>query len=92
MAYLGKARDFLTLLNLTSPCIDEGFEEVEIRYVGGLWVVFEFTSSVVCENIMQNESMDHWLSSKRKWDKHFVREDRLVWLDIEGLPLLGWSK
>lgn len=47
---------------------------------------------MACENFMQNELMDHWLSLKRKWDKHFVPEDRLVWLDIKRLNLLGWSK
>ncbi|KAL4574367.1 hypothetical protein LXL04_021196 [Taraxacum kok-saghyz] len=38
----GKVRDFLTLPNLRLLCMDEGFDDLELRYVGGLWVLFEF--------------------------------------------------
>lgn len=38
-ACLIKGRDFLTLPNLRMLCYDEGFEDFDIRYVGGLWVM-----------------------------------------------------
>lgn len=41
-ACLVKARDYLTLTNLGMLCFDEGFDELEIRYVGGLQVMLEF--------------------------------------------------
>ena len=92
LACYGKARDFPTLPNLRLLCMDEGFEEVELRYVGGLWVLFEFPNAASCTNFMNNESMDHWLSEKRVWDRNFVPKDRVVWLDIECLPIRAWSK
>ncbi|KAL4557075.1 hypothetical protein LXL04_035245 [Taraxacum kok-saghyz] len=91
-ACYGKARDFLTLPNLRMLCMDEWFDEVEVRYVGGLWVLFEFNSEETCTNFMQSEAMDHWLREKKHWDRNFVSEDRLVWVDIEGLPIRAWSK
>ncbi|KAL4569159.1 hypothetical protein LXL04_024790 [Taraxacum kok-saghyz] len=64
-ACYGKARDFLTLPNLRLLCMDEGFEEIELRYVGGLWVLFEFNSEATCRNFMENKAMDHWLTEKK---------------------------
>ena len=26
------------------------------------------------------------------WDRNFVNKERLVWLDVEGVPLRAWSK
>ncbi|KAL4563118.1 hypothetical protein LXL04_027151 [Taraxacum kok-saghyz] len=91
-ACYGKARDFPTLPNLKLLCMDEGFDEVELRYVGGLWVLFEFQSEEMCRNFMMNEAMDHWLSEKKTWDRNFVPTYRIVWLEIEGLPIRAWSK
>lgn len=71
-ACLVKARDFSTLPNLRVLYRDEGFDYFEIRYVGGLWVMIEFTSKNACKN--------------------FVPSERLVWVDVEGLPLSAWSK
>lgn len=56
-----KARDYLTLLNLRMLCLDEGFGDFEIQYVGGLWVLFEFKMEMVCHNFLSNEAMDNWL-------------------------------
>ncbi|KAL4565601.1 hypothetical protein LXL04_029703 [Taraxacum kok-saghyz] len=85
-ACYGKVRDFLTLPNLRLLCMDEGFDEVELWYVGGLWVLFKFQSEEMCRNFMMNEVMDHWLSEKKTWDRNFVPMDRI------GLPIRAWSK
>ena len=72
--------------------MDEGFDELEVRYVGGVWVMFEFITEDVCHSFMQNEAMDHWLTEKKPWNRNFVSSDRIVWVDIEGLPIRAWSK
>lgn len=36
--------------------------------------------------------MDHWSLEKRVWDRNFFPSERIVWVDIEGLPLSAWSK
>ena len=41
---------------------------------------------------MQNEAMNHWLTEKKQWDRNFLSIDRIVWVDIEGLPIRAWSK
>ncbi|KAL4574379.1 hypothetical protein LXL04_021208 [Taraxacum kok-saghyz] len=79
-ACLAKARDFLTLPNLRLLCMDEGFEDVDLDISG------------TCSSFLNNDSMDHWLSEKRQWDRIFVVMERIVWLDVEGLPIRAWSK
>ncbi|CAI9278348.1 unnamed protein product [Lactuca saligna] len=92
MACLIKARDFSTLLNLRVLCLNEGFDNFEMRYVGGLWVLIEFTSTKACKFFMESNAMDHWLLEKRAWDRYFAPLERKVWVDVEGLPLSVWSK
>ncbi|CAI9301814.1 unnamed protein product [Lactuca saligna] len=41
-----RGRDFLTLPNLRMLCYDEGFEDFDICYFGGLWVMLEFKHEV----------------------------------------------
>ncbi|CAI9283438.1 unnamed protein product [Lactuca saligna] len=64
-ACLVKAIDFLILPNLRMLCLDEGFEDFNMKYVGGLWVLIEFKSMHACENFMSSDVMDHWLLEKR---------------------------
>lgn len=64
-ACLIKGRDFLTLPNLRMLCFDEGFEDFDIRYVGGLWVMLEFKHKESCKNFLQSDAMNHWIVEKR---------------------------
>lgn len=73
-------------------CYDKGFEDFDIRYVGELWVMFEFNHKDTCKNFLETDAMDHWIVEKRPWDRNFVPLDRLIWVDVEGLPLRAWSK
>ncbi|CAI9278601.1 unnamed protein product [Lactuca saligna] len=73
-------------------CHDEGFVDFQIRYVGGLCVMFEFTSKEACTNLLVSDAVSHWIIEKPQWDRNFVSQDRIIWFDIEGLPLRAWSK
>ena len=73
-------------------CYDEGFEDFDIRYVGGLSVMLDFKHKDACKNFLASDAMDHWIDEKRQWDIKFVPLERLIWVDVEGLPLRAWSK
>lgn len=49
LACLAKARGFHTLPNIRMLCLDEGFKDLEICYVGGLWVLVRFKSKHACK-------------------------------------------
>lgn len=69
---LVKARDFSMLPKLRVLCLDEGFDNFEIRYIRGLWVLIEFNFNNACKNFMCSTAIDHWISENRAWDQTFV--------------------
>ncbi|CAI9274796.1 unnamed protein product [Lactuca saligna] len=73
-------------------CLDESFDIFEMRYIGGLWVLIEFTSNNACKNFLGSKAIDHWILENREWDRTFVPSERIVWVDVEGLPLSAWIK
>lgn len=58
------------------------FDEFDIFYVGGLWVMFEFKHKEVCKNFVASDAMDYWIIEKRPWDRNFVPPERLMWVDF----------
>ncbi|KAI3752524.1 hypothetical protein L2E82_24558 [Cichorium intybus] len=36
--------------------------------------------------------VEEWFSELTHWNRDFVCDERLVWLDIEGMPLRSWCK
>ncbi|CAI9265570.1 unnamed protein product [Lactuca saligna] len=47
-ACLVKAIDFLTLPNLYMLCLEERFQDFDMKYVDGLWVLIGFKSKHAC--------------------------------------------
>jgi len=89
---LGKVKDFKVLPNLWMMCKNEGFLDVAIRYVGGVWVLIEFLNAKTCNNFKANGVVKEWFLEITPWDRNFVNKERLVWLDVEGVPLRARSK
>ncbi|GKB54842.1 hypothetical protein Tco_0905595 [Tanacetum coccineum] len=44
LAILGCYKDCRSIANTRNMCCSDGFLEVESKYLGGLWVLFDFTS------------------------------------------------
>ncbi|GKE18300.1 hypothetical protein Tco_1425877, partial [Tanacetum coccineum] len=70
---MGRVKAFDSIIKLQSILVDEGFVNVTLSYLGGLWVMFE------CDNIDTKSKLD------------FASDERVVWIDIEGVPLYAWS-
>ena len=89
---LVKVKNFKILHNLWMMCKNEGFLDVAIRYVGGVWVFFEFLNAKTCSNFKADGVVKEWFLEMKPWDRNFVNKEHLVWLDVEGVPLRAWSK
>ncbi|GJU18148.1 RNA-directed DNA polymerase, eukaryota [Tanacetum coccineum] len=50
----GKVKDFEALSNLKVVLRNEGFDDIVLRYLGGLWVLIEFTSVEIKEKFQSN--------------------------------------
>ncbi|CAI9264296.1 unnamed protein product [Lactuca saligna] len=72
---LAKARNISTLPNLGMLCHDEDFDNFIIRYVGGLWVMFEFKSKeALIKVIIDDEIFPIRIKEAPIWNPTFVCE------------------
>ncbi|GKB72076.1 RNA-directed DNA polymerase, eukaryota, partial [Tanacetum coccineum] len=87
---LGCFKDFRSIANTRNLCRSEGFLDVDFKYLGGLWVLFEFTSQEAKKKFINHKVVSRWFSSMKPWHDDFVVEERLIWLEIEGVPIRAW--
>ncbi|GKE04646.1 reverse transcriptase domain, reverse transcriptase zinc-binding domain protein [Tanacetum coccineum] len=91
LALIGCYKDFRAIGNSRITCRNEGFVGVETKYLGGLWVLFEFYYRDTRDSFLKHEGVLSWFSLLKPWHDDFVVKDRLIWLELEGVPLLAWN-
>ncbi|GJZ80373.1 RNA-directed DNA polymerase, eukaryota [Tanacetum coccineum] len=89
---LGKVKEFSSIPNLHTILKDEGFSDVNVSYIGGLWVLLELTSMDTKLNLMNHIGVKSWFHTIQEACDDFVSDERIVWVDIEGVPLKAWSR
>ncbi|GKA81473.1 RNA-directed DNA polymerase, eukaryota, partial [Tanacetum coccineum] len=57
-----------------------------------MWVMIEFDKVATKENAMNHTGVKSWFTVIKEAADDFVSEDRIVWVDIEGVPLNAWSR
>ncbi|PWA40142.1 hypothetical protein CTI12_AA565510 [Artemisia annua] len=90
LVILGCHKDFRSIENSKIICNNEGFLGVDVKYLGGLWVMFSFDDMDARNSFLTHEGVLSWFSVLVPWDKDFVLNERLVWLEIEGIPIRAW--
>nr|GEV33892.1 RNA-directed DNA polymerase, eukaryota, reverse transcriptase zinc-binding domain protein [Tanacetum cinerariifolium] len=70
---------------------DEGFMDVKPKYLGGLWVMLKFEKEESKANFLSHTGANSWFQIIQEMSQDFVSEDRIAWIDIEGVPLHTWS-
>ncbi|GKD71801.1 RNA-directed DNA polymerase, eukaryota, reverse transcriptase zinc-binding domain protein [Tanacetum coccineum] len=91
LAVLGCYKDFRSIANARSFCHSEGFLDVNFKYLGRLWLLFEFKSQKVKNKFLNHKGILSWFSSLKSWHDDFIVEERLVWLEIEVVPIRAWK-
>ncbi|GKB56428.1 RNA-directed DNA polymerase, eukaryota, nucleotide-binding alpha-beta plait domain protein, partial [Tanacetum coccineum] len=71
---------------------NEGFHNTRIVYLGGLWVMIELNSSKSKLKFMEHVGVASWFQSLGNAQSDFAAKERIVWVDIEGVPLNAWSR
>ncbi|PWA38735.1 hypothetical protein CTI12_AA578630 [Artemisia annua] len=72
--------------------MNEGFDNVSLRYLGGLWISVECQSVEACERFQNHDGVKSWFTSIIKASHKFVIKERVAWIDVEGIPLQAWTQ
>ncbi|GJY19951.1 RNA-directed DNA polymerase, eukaryota [Tanacetum coccineum] len=89
---MGRVKSFDSITKLQSLLVDEGFVNVTLSYLGGLWVMFECDKPDTKRNLINHVGINSWFQVIQEVNPDFVSDERVVWLDIEGVPLYAWSR
>lgn len=89
---MGEVKLFASIVNLRVLLSNEGFHNVNLTYLGGLWVMFELHSAETKDKFLKHVGVASWFSRLCNAQRDFVSKERIVWVDIEGVPLHAWSR
>ncbi|GJR45914.1 RNA-directed DNA polymerase, eukaryota [Tanacetum coccineum] len=89
---MGEVKQFSSINNLRVILSNEGFHEAQTVYFGGLWVMIELKSPKSKAKLMEHVGVASWFKCLSNAQTDFVSRDRIVWVDIEGVPLHAWSR
>nr|GEW01818.1 RNA-directed DNA polymerase, eukaryota [Tanacetum cinerariifolium] len=89
---MGKVKDVNYIPNLRTLLMDEGFFDVKLKYLGGMLVMFEFDKVDTKVNMMQHIGVKSWFHVIQDAFYDIVSNERIVWVDIKGIPLNVWSR
>nr|GEW35020.1 RNA-directed DNA polymerase, eukaryota, nucleotide-binding alpha-beta plait domain protein [Tanacetum cinerariifolium] len=89
---MGEVKQFASIANLRVLLLNEGFHNMNLTYLGGLWVMIELCSTKSKAKLLNHVGVVSWFSSLSNAHHDFVLKERIVWVDIEGVPLHAWSR
>nr|GEZ30646.1 hypothetical protein [Tanacetum cinerariifolium] len=71
---------------------NNGFTNFQIRYIGGRWVWIDLDVENDLSSFRLSVEMDKIFTEFKHIDKDFVTDERVVWIDIVGVPLCAWTR
>nr|GEV18391.1 RNA-directed DNA polymerase, eukaryota, nucleotide-binding alpha-beta plait domain protein [Tanacetum cinerariifolium] len=83
---MGKILQFSSISNLRILLFHDGFLSVRTVYLGRLWVMTELNSPETKNKLMNHVGVASWYKSLHNVQAEFVAKERIVWIDIEGVP------
>ncbi|KAK9055343.1 hypothetical protein SSX86_026426 [Deinandra increscens subsp. villosa] len=86
-----KVRDVALISKVYILAHNEGFKGVEFRYIGGLWVRVDCSSKEECLSFLRCNKFKAVFQVIRKMSSDFRIFEKIVWLEIRGLPLIAWT-
>ncbi|GJX47692.1 nucleotide-binding alpha-beta plait domain-containing protein [Tanacetum coccineum] len=89
--WVGKAKKFQVLQNAWDIMKNNGLADCNVKYVGGLLLLFEWESKDAAHESLESNKiwLMQWFDDLQLWDEKVDPFSRLVWLNIEGLRILA---
>nr|GEW70965.1 hypothetical protein CTI12_AA518330 [Tanacetum cinerariifolium] len=91
LSLMGKAQDFGSLSNLKIILAKEGFDNLILKYLGGFWVQIDCRSKHALEKFKSHVGVRSWFSTLQQASSSLLIDERVAWVDIEGVPLNAWT-
>nr|GEY38799.1 RNA-directed DNA polymerase, eukaryota, reverse transcriptase zinc-binding domain protein [Tanacetum cinerariifolium] len=100
LSYGGHLTLLKTVLGSLEDCgsrdlwkVCEGYGKVvKLSYLGGLWVMIELENEISKSSLLDHVGVKSWFHSMQEATQDFVSEERVVWVDIKGVPFNLWSR
>ncbi|GKB86995.1 nucleotide-binding alpha-beta plait domain-containing protein [Tanacetum coccineum] len=89
---MGRVKEFASLSNMKKVLDNEGFSNIEIAYLGELWVLLKFTSEESNKLFLDNTCVGTWFSKLQQASMGFNIDERITWVEIECIPFKLWSE
>ncbi|GJV53470.1 RNA-directed DNA polymerase, eukaryota [Tanacetum coccineum] len=80
---MGRVKDVNSIPNLKIILHDEGFVDVKLKYLGGMWVMFEFEKEETKTNMLTHTGVNSWFHTIQDVIHDFASDERIAWVDIE---------
>nr|GEV36574.1 RNA-directed DNA polymerase, eukaryota [Tanacetum cinerariifolium] len=92
LCLLGKVKEFASLTNLKVILAKEFYANIEIKYMEGLWVMIKFQDKETKKMFQSNLAAGTWFSQIIRAHNDFTIDERVTWVEIEGVPCKWWSR
>nr|GEU54202.1 DIE2/ALG10 family [Tanacetum cinerariifolium] len=92
LGLLGKVKEFSSFDNMRMVLGNEGFNDIDLRYIGGMWIMIGFKTKDTKAKFQSCLGATSWFSQIIQASKEFVIDERITWVDIEGITLKLWSE
>ncbi|GKE46196.1 nucleotide-binding alpha-beta plait domain-containing protein [Tanacetum coccineum] len=84
-------KEFDALANLKVVLENEGFNDISLKYLGGMWVMIVFKTLEVKNKFSSCAGVKSWFSQLIQASNDFLIDGRVTWVNIEGVPLKVWN-
>nr|GEZ78313.1 nucleotide-binding alpha-beta plait domain-containing protein [Tanacetum cinerariifolium] len=84
LCLLGKVKEFASLINLKVVLGKEGYTHIELKYMGGFWVMIVFQDDETRKRFQFNLAAGSWFSQIIQAHNDFVIDERVIWVEEEG--------
>lgn len=88
---LVKVTDIQVIDQIPSFLKLNGFDDFAVKYMGGKWVWLELASPQAVNSLKNSSELAKMVSTFANVEDNFVLDERVVWLDMFGAPLVAWS-
>nr|GEX84432.1 nucleotide-binding alpha-beta plait domain-containing protein [Tanacetum cinerariifolium] len=92
LCLLRKVKEFASLTNLKVVLGKEEYANFELKHMGGFWVMIVFQDDETRKKFQFNLAVGSWFSQIIQAHNDFVIDERVIWVEVEGIPCKWWSR